>query len=173
MDIYLMGYMASGKSTVGPLLAKQLEYDFIDFDAYISQKENLTIPEIFKNKGEIYFRKKEAFYLEQLLTESTSKKVVALGGGTPCYGSNMQKIKESNILSIYLNVGIKDLTSRLWNGKENRPLVTRHTTIDSLEEFVRKHLFERSFFYNQASKVFKVNNQSTDELVKEIIATLF
>lgn len=173
MDIYIMGYMGSGKSTVGQLLATHLGYDFIDYDQYISKKEGMTISEIFDKKGEIYFRKKEAAYLKEVLQESATKKIVSLGGGTPCYGNNLQDIKESGVMSIYLNVPVSDLTERLWEAKEERPLVASQETKEALEEFVRKHLFERGFYYNQASKVIKVKEQSASDIVEEIVATLF
>ncbi len=173
MDIYIMGYMGSGKSTVGQLLATHLGYDFVDYDTYISEKEGMTISELFTKKGEIYFRKKEALYLKEIVTTSPSKKIVSLGGGTPCYGSNLEIIKESDVLSIYLNVPVVELTERLWTEKEERPLIAGQQSKEELEEFVRKHLFERSFYYNQASKVVKVKKQSASEIVEEIVATLF
>lgn len=173
MDIYIMGYMGSGKSTVGQLLATRLGYDFVDYDEYISKKEGMTISELFNKKGEIYFRKKEAHYLKEILETTSSKKIVALGGGTPCYGSNLDAIKESGVLSIYLNVPVSELTERLWTAKDQRPLVAGQESKEELEEFVRKHLFERGFYYNQASKVIKVQEQLATEIVEEIVATLF
>ncbi|MFC4632967.1 shikimate kinase [Dokdonia ponticola] len=173
MDIYLLGYMGSGKTTIGQLLAKQIGYDFVDYDQFISQKENASISDVFTAKGEIYFRKKEALYLKELLKETKTKKIVSLGGGTPCYGNNMQDIKDSNVISVYLNVPVTELTRRLWDEKSQRPLIANQESKEALEEFVRKHLFERSFYYNQASKVIKVNGQNESQIVEEIIATLF
>ena len=169
MDIYLIGYMGSGKTTIGQLLAKKLGYDFVDFDQFISQKENLSISDIFKSKGEIYFRKKEASYLKEILEETTSKKIVSLGGGTPCYGTNLQEIKDSGVTSIYLNVPVAQLTDRLWSAKDERPLIANQESKAALEDFVRKHMFERGFYYNQASNVIKVQDQSEAEIVEEII----
>jgi len=173
MDIYLLGYMGSGKTTIGQLLAKRIGYDFIDYDQFISQKENASISDIFTSKGEIYFRKKEALYLKELLKVTKTKKIVSLGGGTPCYGNNMQDIKDSGVTSVYLNVPVIELTRRLWDEKSQRPLVANQESKETLEEFVRKHLFERSFYYNQASKVIKVTDQNESQIVEEIIATLF
>ncbi|MCB0811406.1 MAG: shikimate kinase, partial [Flavobacteriales bacterium] len=65
MKVVLMGYMGSGKTSVGKKLSKVLKIPFLDLDDYISKKEELTIPEVFKQKGEIYFRKKETQYLEE------------------------------------------------------------------------------------------------------------
>ncbi|GGG30026.1 shikimate kinase [Dokdonia pacifica] len=173
MDIYLMGYMGSGKTTIGQRLAKQIGYTFVDYDQFIVEKEKMSIPAIFESKGEIYFRKKEALYLKEILQETNTKKIVALGGGTPCYGSNLQEIKESGVLSIYLNVPVPELTDRLWEAKSERPVIAGQESKEALEEFVRKHLFERAFYYNQAGKVIKVQGQSEAAIVEEIVAALF
>jgi len=169
MDIYLMGYMASGKSTIGPLLASLLGYDFFDFDSYIVKQEGHSISKIFESKGEIYFRKKEALYLNEILTlETHTPKVVALGGGTPCYGNNLQQLQNADIITIYLNLNVELLSKRLWNTREERPVVAQQNSYETLEEFVRKHLFERSFYYNQATHVLKVDNKEPEMIVKEI-----
>ena len=173
MDIYLMGYMGSGKTTIGQRLAKQIGYTFVDYDQFIVEREKMSIPAIFESKGEIYFRKKEALYLKEILQETNTKKIVALGGGTPCYGSNLQEIKESGVLSIYLNVPVPELTNRLWEAKSERPVIAGQASKEALEEFVRKHLFERAFYYNQAGKVIKVQGQSEATIVEEIVAALF
>jgi len=173
MNIYLMGYMGAGKTTIGKLLARHIGYDFVDYDQYIIKKENKSISEIFEDKGEIYFRKIEASYLKEILQETNTKKIVALGGGTPCYGNNLQDIKDSGVLSIYLNVPVAQLTNRLWDAKSERPVIAEQKSKEELEEFVRKHLFERGFYYNQASITIKVQEQTEADIVKEIIATLF
>ncbi|WP_299685268.1 shikimate kinase [uncultured Dokdonia sp.] len=173
MDIYLMGYMGSGKTTIGQRLAKHIGYDFVDYDQFIAEKEKMSISQIFETKGEIYFRKKEAHYLKEILQETNTKKIVALGGGTPCYGSNLQDIKESGVQSIYINVPVTELTNRLWEAKSERPVIATQQSKEELEEFVRKHLFERGFYYNQASKVLKVQEQTEAMIVEEIVATLF
>ena len=88
MKIVLIGYMASGKSTIGKILAKELNLSFIDLDHYISDREQMSIPEIFNQKGEIYFRKIETKCLLEVL-EKEQEFILSLGGGTPCYGNNM------------------------------------------------------------------------------------
>lgn len=174
MNIYLLGYMGSGKSTVGKQLAAQIGYDFIDFDAYICDKEQMTIPEIFEKKGEIYFRKAESKYLETLLDSVQGKLVVALGGGTPCYGNAMDLLKKSENQTIYLNLPFKVLANRLWTERTTRPLVASIDTYEALEDFVRKHLFERGFYYNQAQTVIKIEPTATvKEIVEDIVARLF
>lgn len=151
MKIVLMGYMASGKSTVGQLLASDLEIPFIDLDDFIEEQEKKSIQTIFSERGEIYFRKLEHQMLQKVLSENESI-VLSTGGGTPCYGNNMQTILEQADHSVYLQMSIPDLVDRIAKGKANRPLVQAIADED-LPEFVGKHLFERIPFYAQAQHV--------------------
>lgn len=173
MNIYLMGYMGSGKSTVGAGLAQILDNNFIDFDNYIEDEEGRTISKIFEEKGEIYFRKKEALYLKQLIDATPDNTVIALGGGTPCYGTNLEQLKTTGARSIYLNTSVQELTKRLWLERSKRPLIETQSSQDALEEFIRKHLFERGFYYNQATTIIKTDGKKKTEIIKEIIAQLF
>lgn len=166
--------MGSGKSTVGRQLAANIGYDFIDFDAYICEEEKATIPEIFKTRGEIYFRKVEAMYLERFVGQSQDKLVIALGGGTPCYGNAMELLKNSGHQTIYLNLPFQALSKRLWTERSTRPLVASISSYEDLEDYVRKHLFERGYYYNQAQTVLKIEPTATvAEVVEEIVARLF
>ncbi|MBE15635.1 MAG: shikimate kinase [Dokdonia sp.] len=174
MTIFLLGYMGSGKSTIGSQLASRLGYSFIDFDDYIVAKESKSISAIFDAHGEIYFRKKEALYLQELLDTNLQKHVIALGGGTPCYGNAMEILQKSEAQSIYLNVAVEVLGKRLWEARSGRPLLTRFESYDELETYVRKHLFERSYFYNQADTRIKVGQHDTvDTVVEAIVSRLF
>ena len=166
MKIVLIGYMGSGKSTVAKQLAKELDLPFTDLDDYIIEKEKLSIKEIFDTKGEIYFRLKESEYLKQLLYDENAG-VLALGGGTPCYGNNMQLIKEAS-RSFYLKASIATICQRLRNEKAQRPLIASLDD-EQLNEFVAKHLFERRNFYEQATVVIPIDNKSVTELVVELI----
>lgn len=167
-SIVLMGYMGSGKSLIASLLAKKLKLVHIDLDQYITEKEQLSIPEIFKNKGEIFFRKKEISYLNELLQDK-SPKILSLGGGTPCFGNTIELIKNApNTNSIYLSASYKTLTERLFKEKEKRPLISHLNSKAALEEFIRKHLFERSFYYRQAAIIIDSDDKSPTEIVEEI-----
>ncbi|MGB3774130.1 MAG: shikimate kinase [Leeuwenhoekiella sp.] len=167
MNIILLGYMGSGKSTVGRILAGKLKLDFVDFDQFLEEKENMSIKDIFSRKGEIYFRKLEHKYLEEVLS-ITPRAVISLGGGTPCYGTNMELIKHKVKNSVYIKVGIEELTERLWNAREERPLLKHQDTREKMDEFVRKHLFERSFYYNQAAIKILVDGRSAIAVAQEI-----
>lgn len=164
--VVLLGYMASGKSTVGKLLANKLQYDFMDLDEVISQREKMTIPEVFSEKGEIYFRRKETEVLHDVLTND-SKMVLALGGGTPCYGNNMQLIHQNTDISIYLKLSIGALIQRISKEKQQRPLVADIPDTE-LPEFVGKHLFERSPFYSLAHYTLATDGKALGEVVAEI-----
>jgi shikimate kinase len=166
MKIIVLGYMASGKSTIGKEISKKLDMNFIDLDVYISEQEKRSISEIFKTKGEIYFRKIEHTYLKELLNNEADF-VLSLGGGTPCYANNMELIQSSKAKSIYIQASIPTLVARLLKEKDTRPLVADLEN-EQITEFVAKHLFERRFFYEQAAILLNTENKSVQEIVSEI-----
>ena len=173
MILVLIGYMASGKSTLGRILAKQLNYEFIDLDDYIETLEGKSVSEIFKSNGEIYFRKQETFYLKALL-ETKNNIVLSLGGGTPCFGNNMELILNAEqAKSIYLKASIPTLVKRLNTEKSKRPLIAHIKSDEQLTEFVGKHLFERAPFYNRAQTVISTDNKTEQSIVEELIMGLF
>lgn len=165
MKIILLGYMASGKSTISKLLAKKLQIEAIDLDDYIVEKEGLNINDIFKTKGEIYFRLQENKYLLELLNNKNNF-VLALGGGTPCYANNMDLIMKMRN-SIYLKANLNTLFDRLKNEKEDRPLISSLND-EKLKEFIAKHLFERGQFYGQASHIVNIDNKTIATIVDQV-----
>ncbi|GMN11771.1 shikimate kinase [Croceitalea sp. MTPC9] len=164
--IVLVGYMASGKSTIGKYLAEELDIEFMDLDDAISTKVGLTIPEIFETKGELFFRKIETKVLNELLVENKGL-VIATGGGTPCYGNNMKDIDVQTKNTFYLKLSIPSLLERIRKEKEQRPLVTQLDDKD-LPEFIGKHLFERSMFYAMAKHTIECDNKSVEEISGKI-----
>ena len=173
MNIILIGYMASGKSTIGRLLASSINFEFIDLDDYIESKEGLTISEIFETKGEIYFRKVEHKYLKDILSNK-KRYVLSLGGGTPCYAGNMELIQSvGNTTSFYLKASIKELVTRLMKEKDQRPLVARIKTEVELTEFIGKHLFERNHFYSQSDIQIMIDGKSKEKVVEELLLNLY
>ena len=172
MSVIFIGYMGSGKSTIGKKMAERLNFDYVDLDLYIEDKERQSIPELFKTKGEIYFRKIENRYLVEVLTLKNT--IISLGGGTPCYGNNMQLISDSQeFKSIYLKASIPNLLERLFEERWTRPLISHLKNKEELTEFIGKHLFERSFYYNQATITISVDKKSVNEIVEEILVELF
>lgn len=172
MIITLLGYMGSGKSTIGLQLATILKYDFIDLDNFIEEKEQLSVKEIFNSKGEIYFRKLENTCLKEIYT-SQNNTILSLGGGTPCFSGNIELINSENSKSIYLKLLPKSLSNRLFLEKEHRPLISHLKTEDDLVEFIAIHLFERQSFYSQASNIITTDNLTVNEIVEDIVKVLY
>jgi len=171
MIVFLIGYMGCGKSTVGEILANKINYNFLDFDQYLEDKIGATIAEIFKQKGEIFFRKQEYLHLNKLLELDNC--VVALGGGTPCYGDNMARlINSNNAKVIYLKASVDKLTDRLYPEKTKRPLISHLQSKDDLNDFIRKHLFERSFYYNQAHDIVNIDLLTPQQVAYTIVEIL-
>jgi shikimate kinase len=172
MILVLMGYMGSGKSTIGKDLASILDYQFIDLDDFISTNENSSISNIFNSKGEIYFRKKESFYLEEII-KTKSNIVLALGGGTPCYGQNIKLLNDTkSVKSFYLQLAIPLLTKRLFLEKDKRPLISHLKSEEALLEFIGKHLFERVQYYNKATFIINTDNKTKQDIIEEILMQL-
>ncbi|WPY99373.1 shikimate kinase [Christiangramia sp. OXR-203] len=172
MKFFLIGYMGSGKSTVGKLLSEELNHKFYDLDQEIEKEYGLAISEIFARRGEIFFRKAERKMLQKLIALDEDA-IVSLGGGTPCYGDNMELIKNADsVRSIYLKLNIQTLLQRLKQGKEDRPMISHLETEELLEEFIRKHLFERGFYYNQSELILDCNGKDLSEITQELMETL-
>ncbi len=167
MKIILLGYMGSGKTTVGIQLSKKLFLNFTDLDEFIEEKEQKSIKEIFEQKGEIYFRKIEHKYLKQFIKENESF-VLSLGGGTPCYAGNLDLIlNDKNNLSFYLRGSISTLFKRLSENKFKRPLIN-DLSDNQLTEYIAKHLFERGIFYDKATYKIVIDDKEVQEIVTEI-----
>ena len=166
MLVVLLGYMGSGKSTVGKVLAERLNIPFTDLDEYIASEVGTSIPDIFRDRGELFFRKKEHELLIKLL-ESGQDMVLSLGGGTPAYAGNMDRVLKATPNSFYLQHSIPSLVARLSDEKEDRPLIA-HLPDPELPEFIGKHLFDRGPFYLQAGHTLACAGKSVLELVTEI-----
>lgn len=169
MNIVLMGYMGCGKSKVGSSLASRLTMEYLDLDDYMESKEGMTISQLFSEKGELYFRKKETAYLIECL-ETKQNTILALGGGTPCFSGNMEVIaKTPDVQSVYLKTAIAILVERLFEERKKRPLIAHLETKDLLADFVGKHLFERSYYYHQAMHCVLTDYKTPTSIVEEIV----
>lgn len=136
----------SGKSTLGKRTAGLLCYTFIDLDQYVSQQEKLSIPEIFRSRGETYFRNIEKMALHELV--KLDRVIIATGGGTPIYSNNMDFMNQHGY-TIYLRTAESELSHRLRRSHTERPLIQSKEP-DDLVKFVRDTLEERSPFYEKA-----------------------
>ena len=153
--VYLVGFMGCGKTTAGKKLAASLKWNFIDLDKQIEQKTGFKIGELFTAKGEEYFREIEAETLRELTFDSNC--VVSTGGGTPCFGSNMEFML-GNGYTIYLKLTPAQLAARLKNSL-NRPLL-QNITEQELPAFIESKLAERLKWYEKSHLVadgFNVN----------------
>jgi shikimate kinase len=165
MRLFLIGYMGSGKSTVGKGLAKALNLSFVDLDAFIEEKYHKTIPEIFASDGEEGFRKAEQKALHEVA--DFEDVVVATGGGAPCFFDNMEKIKHSGT-SLYLNGSPRILAERLLHSKTERPLI-KGKTEEELVAFINETLAKRNHWYKQADVIIDFDR---DISTSEVIAAL-
>jgi shikimate kinase len=102
----------------------------------------------------------------EVLKESGSF-VLSLGGGTPCYANNHLLLQRDNVVSIYLKTSLEELYNRLLHETQTRPLLTSKDP-NELKDFIAKHLFERSYFYNQAKHIVSTDGKTVEELVLEI-----
>jgi len=144
--IYIIGFMGSGKSTAGKKLASLLGWSFIDLDKRIEEYTGKTIPEIFSQLGEDYFRKIEAGILKNLISDTNT--VISTGGGTPCHGDNMDHMLKTG-LTLYLKLTPGQLKSRLSESPGKRPLL-KDLDEDSLLDFIKEKLALRERWYNRA-----------------------
>ncbi|MGL2988297.1 shikimate kinase [Flavobacterium sp. RSSA_27] len=167
--IILLGYMGCGKSTIAHKLSEKTSIPFIDLDQYIEKTTHLTIKELFEKHGEVYFRKLEHQAFVSLL-EQEETIILGLGGGTPCYANNHELLQRPDVISIYLKASVATLFERLSRNKSKRPLIADLNDAE-LQEFIAKHLFDRSYYYNQAQHKIAVDDKTITATV-ESIATL-
>jgi shikimate kinase len=166
--IILLGFMGCGKSTVGRALSKGMEMRFVDLDDAIEIREETTISDIFKHKGEKAFRDIETSTLQKaLLLESI---VISLGGGTPCFNNNMSEVNHDSI-SVYLRVSPEKLAERLFKERAHRPLIENYNSDEELSDFIKAKLEEREPFYKMARYTINAQ-QSVEKIVQEITSLL-
>jgi shikimate kinase len=171
-NIYLTGFMASGKSTLGPILANTIGFEFADLDKEIEKKINKKVNEIFKDFGEKYFRDIE----KEIITLFSEKKnvVVSLGGGAINSVENLSIIKKSGIL-IFLNASPESIYQRLKFKKDRPAFLFEDFENPTKEMFLSKinALFEaRKKYYSQADLIFQTDNISIGKTVDLIVKKL-
>lgn len=164
--VVLIGYMGSGKSVVSKKIAQQIGFSVVELDEMIEEKCEMSIEALFATKGELFFRKQEHQLFLELLSDEKNM-VISTGGGTPCYFNNHELLNVENVVSIYLKASIDTLYNRLLKGKQKRPLIA-NLDDNEIKEFIAKHLFDRSFYYNQATYKVTVDDKNIDEIVAEI-----
>lgn len=164
MRIYLVGYMGSGKSTLGKRLARHNGMPFIDLDKYIEGRNYCTVPQLFARDGEVGFRKAEHKAL--LEVSAFSEAVVATGGGAPCFFDNMELMNQTGI-TIFLDIHPEILARRLIRSKTERPLI-KGKSPEELESFIADNLQKRRPFYEQAQFHIESENLDPEKIMKLI-----
>jgi shikimate kinase len=168
MKIYLIGYMASGKSKLGKELSGLTGLSFVDLDKVFEERYRIGIVDFFDKYGDPAFRQIEHKLL--LETESLDNTIIATGGGTPCSEENIRFIKSHGI-SIYIRMNAADLVTRLKSVKRKRPLL-KNVPMENLEQFIRNQLEEREPYYLQADHIIPGlvdNPEALSDLIKRFI----
>jgi shikimate kinase len=164
--IFLIGMMGSGKSTIGKQLARLMGWPFIDLDRFIEGERGISIPTLFARNGEYRFRMLERAALLQIL-EEPGPRIVACGGGTPCFFDNLERMKEAGWV-VYLETPISVLLPRIAANAAQRPLLEGANPAQKLEEL----LSQRERWYLQAHVVYRQREEGmpvAEELYRNLI----
>ena len=171
--IYLIGYMAAGKTTVGKRLAERIGWHFVDLDNAFLQIHGYTPNEYIRQFGIDAFRRKEKYVLEDIADMSPYENVVyATGGGYPCYEDNMECLAELGT-SIYLRWEARDLAKRLMLTDLNERPVLQGRTEEELLSFISPQLAAREEYYLKADHVVDApgfTEDADEQLVDSILA---
>ena len=162
MPVFLIGYMGSGKSTIGSSVSQIINTPFIDLDDLIEKEYKMKICEIFNQKGESFFRAKEHYILHNY--DFPLHSLVAVGGGLPCFFDNHNFIKSIG-QTIYLKVSNRELFKRLQLDKK-RPLLFNNKL--NLQDFINQQVDIRKKYYEMSDYIIDSDNISTDQVCKMI-----
>ena len=168
MVVFLVGFMGSGKTSLGRRLAARLGWDFVDMDAMVEQRCGMNVARIFETQGEEHFRRMEREVLEELA--GLRDTIVATGGGVPVGEGNMELMNRAG-LTIYLMISPPQLVKRLERGTEKRPLI-RGKDPGQLLEFIEERLPQREPYYMQAKAVIDCNGASDAYLVDHAVGLI-
>ncbi|MFM7839705.1 MAG: shikimate kinase [Chitinophagaceae bacterium] len=166
MRIFLIGFMGSGKSHWGKLLASRLQLPHFDLDQVIEADQEMSVTQIFEQKGEEKFRLLEKQQLEKLI-ETHPGLVLSTGGGTPCFFNNIELMKTKGIV-VWLNPSIDTLLTRLLQEKEKRPLI-KNIPEKELRAFLLKKMNDRRLYYEQAAVQINEDQVTLDECLQLIL----
>ncbi len=164
MRIYLIGFMGSGKSTVGRKLAREFDCQFLDLDDAFEEKYHIRVADFFEKYDEHAFREIESKLIKE--TPTAEDLVISTGGGTPCFHDNLSWMKDSGLI-VYLQMSVPALVNRLSNAKRIRPLI-KNMNPEELKEFIGLKLKEREVFYKQAQVIVNGENCNVKMLAQSI-----
>ncbi|MCH2213745.1 MAG: shikimate kinase [Flavobacteriales bacterium] len=167
--VFLIGFMAVGKTTIGKRLANSLGISFVDLDSEIVQRESRSINEIFEQEGESYFRKLESEILSEFC-QGGQEMILSTGGGAPIHANNLERMLASGTV-VWLDMDREMILNRLLQSTK-RPLV-KDKSEDELRDFVSNHIEERIPFYQKAHFRFQSGNLTSERLAElvELVQT--
>lgn len=163
-NIFLVGLMGVGKSTIGEELAANLGLKFMDTDAEIERMQKMSIQEIFQLYGESRFREMEHEFLLKLEAENS---VISTGGGMACFHNNLPLMKELGSV-VYLMMDNETLAKRLWVKRKSRPLISHSKSIEDLVRILAEQREKREVYYLGSDHVLDVSNKASCEIVSEL-----
>ncbi|WEK35303.1 MAG: shikimate kinase [Candidatus Pseudobacter hemicellulosilyticus] len=167
MRIFLIGFMGSGKTHWGKQVAHRLQLPFFDLDEEVVKETGKSIPALFAEFGEEYFRITEKQLLESLVEDHESM-ILSTGGGTPCFFNNIETMKKYGIV-VWLNTQVEVLLQRLLKEKEQRPLL-RELEDTELRSYIVRKLNERRMYYEQADVIIDQEDAfSMNEFIQTIL----
>ncbi|MDE6295286.1 MAG: shikimate kinase [Muribaculaceae bacterium] len=169
MTIFLTGYMASGKTTLGRALARATGRPFYDLDFYIEQRFRRKVSEIFAERGEGEFRRMESEMLREI--GELDDVIISCGGGTPCHNDNMAYMNERG-MTLWLDAPVDVIVRRLLVAKTKRPITARYSR-EELPDFVAKHLSERMPYYSQARLRVDASDLESREAIDNSVRQLY
>ncbi|MGJ1264189.1 shikimate kinase [Sphingobacterium spiritivorum] len=164
VPVFLIGYMGSGKTTIGKKLANKMNVPFIDLDEEIVKHIGMPIAQYFETHSEEAFRNLEREFLQK---QEGVNGIISTGGGTPCFHDNMNWINERGI-SLYLKMTPKSLWDRLSKSDVKKRPILLGLKGEELYQFIESKLQEREPFYNQAHIIFEKLDRNLDEIIQLI-----
>ncbi|MFI3280427.1 MAG: shikimate kinase [Rikenellaceae bacterium] len=166
MLIFLVGYMACGKSTIGRKLNKRLKLGLYDTDKEIVNTEKSSIAEIFDTHGEQYFRMLESDTINKLIDNNIDA-IISTGGGAPMWGDNMKVMNQAG-LTVYISRTAENIAKRVSaHGRDKRPKL-RGLSDEELIQTMQKGIAERDERYREAQLIIEADNY-TDEMILDTI----
>tara|TARA_B100000131_G_C17725054_1_gene454451 strand:- start:24 stop:536 length:513 start_codon:yes stop_codon:yes gene_type:complete len=167
--IYLVGFMGSGKTSIGKALSDRIKWEFIDTDKIIENKKGQSITSIFSEYGEEIFRKYELETLQEI--QNKKKVIIATGGGLPINNNSIDIMNKTGI-TIYLKCTFNMLFKRLKKNKITRPII-RNLSNNELQKFIQQELNNREKYYKKAKYIIEIENLNTEDILSKINSLIF
>lgn len=164
-NIFLIGFMGSGKSTIGRFLQKELNMELVEMDARIVEEQGMSINDIFAEKGEDYFRDLESRLVLELNSEGNT--IVSCGGGVVIRPENVENMKKNGKI-VFLSATPDTIYERVKNSTE-RPILNGHMNVEYIAGLMEKR---RALYENAADIRIETDGKTKDEICKEIIDKL-